>query len=179
MPEVLIVAISSRQQSEKECILKKFVSIAIMFFIAAGFASAVQVDSLVVTGSISQTFSVTITPSTAAGQLVLTETWETTDLVIAAAEFATNKNHWSIGVYSLNGSKFVGSTGESLAYTFSLGDIAGMQNLILSTALEPIYKSMTGKTPQFLQNMMITYLGDPLLQEGTYSDTIFLIISSD
>jgi len=169
----------NRHEPEKECILKKFVSMACMIFAIAGSASAVQLGNVVVTGVISSTFSVTITPATAAAQLVLTNSTATTDLVIAAADFATNKNSWSIGIYSLNGSKLVGSTGESLAYTFSLGDIAGLQNLTLATSVAPIYKIMTGKNPHLMQDMKITYVGDPLLQEGIYSDTIFLIIAGE
>ena len=150
-----------------------------MAFAVASMASAAQVENVEIMGMISQKFSVIITPATVAGQLVLTETTATTDLVIAAAEFATNKNHWSIGVYSLNGGKLMGSTGESLDYTFSLGDVEGMQDLTLSTSVAPIYKSMVGKDPQFQKNMTISYFGDPLLQEGIYSDTIFMTISGD
>ncbi|MDX9827132.1 MAG: hypothetical protein RBT73_05240 [Spirochaetia bacterium] len=159
--------------------MKKFLSIVIIAFAAASMASAAQVENVAIMGTISQSFSVIITPATIAGELILTEATATTNLVIAAAEFATNKNHWSIGVYSLNGGKLMGSTGESLAYTFSLGDVVGMQDLMLLTSAAPIYKSMIGKDPQFEQNMKISYFGDPLLQEGIYSDTIFLTISGD
>lgn len=159
--------------------MKKFLQIAIMSFAVASMASAAQLENVALSGSISQSFSVIITPATIAGQLILTETTATNDLVVAAAEFATNKNHWSIGVYSLNGGKLMGSTGESLDYTFSLGDVVGMQDLILSTSVAPIYKSMIGKDPQFQQSMKISYFGDPLLQEGIYSDTIFLTIAGD
>lgn len=169
----------NRREPEKECILKKFVSIACVFFAVAGIASAVQLGDVAITGMISSTFSVTITPATTAAQLVLTNSTATTDLIIAAADFATNKHSWSIGVYSLNGSKLVGSTGEFLAYTFSLGDIEGMQNLTLATSAAPIYKIMTGKNPHLLEDMKITYVGDPLLQEGIYSDTIFLVIAGE
>lgn len=150
-----------------------------MAIAVTSMASAVQLENVVLSGTISQSFSVIISPALVAGQLILTETIATTDLVIAAAEFATNKNHWSIGVYSLNGGKLMGSTGESLDYTFSLGDVVGMQDLILATSVAPIYKSMIGKDPQFQQNMTISYIGDPLLQEGIYSDTIYLTISGD
>jgi len=171
-----------RQEPEKDSLLKKlvsFVAIVTMFFAVAGFASAAQVSNVIITGSISSTFSVTITPSTVAGQLVLTNSTATTNLVIAAAEFATNKNSWTIGVYSLNGSKMLGSTGESFPYTFSLGDVVGMQNLTLGTSVAPITKVMTGKNPSLLKNLTISYIGNPLLQEGIYSDTIDLTISGD
>ena len=158
---------------------EKFLSIMIMAIAVAGMASAAPQGTVFLTGMIAQTFNVTITPSIVAGQLILTETTATNDLVIAAAEFATNKNHWLIGVYSLNGSQLLGTTGESLAYTFSLGDVVGMQDITLGTSISPVYTAMTGKTPQFLQNMTISYLGDPLLQEGIYSDSITMTISSD
>jgi len=151
----------------------------VMAIAAAGMASALPQANVFLTGSIAATFTVTITPATVAGELVLTSTTATSDLVIAAADFATNKNHWLIGVYSLNGSKLMGTTGESLEYTFSLGDVVGMQDLILGTSVSPTYKVMVGKNPQFLQNMTISYVGDPLLQEGIYSDSVFMTISSD
>ncbi len=82
-------------------------------------------------------------------------------------------------MYSLNGSKLVGSTGESLAYTFSLGDIVGMQNLTLGTSTMPTRVSMKGKESGLILNLKITYTGDPLLQEGVYTDSIFFNIGSE
>ena len=168
---------STRLKPEQEFQVKKLVPLCLMIFVFAGILSAAQVGNVILTGTIASTFSVVITPATASGQLVITDSKTTTNLVIAAAEFATNKNSWSIGVFSLNGSKLVGSTGEFLPYTFSLGDITGMQNLTLGTSAKPIVKVMTGKNPSLVKNLTISYIGNPLLQEGVYSDDISLILS--
>jgi hypothetical protein len=159
--------------------MKKFTAIFVLLFSLVGFASAVQIGEVSLSGTIMATFSVTITPATIAGQLVLTNSTITSNLVIAAAIFATNKNSWTLGVYSLNGSKLIGSTGESMPYTFSLGDVVGMQNITLGTSAAPTNKVMTGKTPSLLENMSITYTGNPLLQEGIYTDNIFLTIAGN
>lgn len=150
-----------------------------MFFVFSGFASAAKTADVAITGTIETTFSVTITPATVAGKLTLTSPVATTNLIFASAEFATNKNKWSIGVYSLNGSKLVGSTGEFLPYKFSLGDIVGMQDLTLGTAVAPITKSMTGKVSSLIKDLKITYTGDPFLQEGVYTDTVYFNIGVD
>jgi hypothetical protein len=159
--------------------MKKFSLILMMIFTFAGFASAAKAANVVLSGTVAATFSVTITPTAISGQLVITDPVITSNLIIAAAEFATNKNSWTLGVYSLNGSKLMGSTGESLPYTFSLGDIVGMQNLTLGTSITPVTKVMTGKNPSLIQDLKITYTGNPLLQEGIYTDTIYFIIGGD
>jgi hypothetical protein len=66
-----------------------------------------------------------------------------------------------------------------MPYTFSLGDVVGMQNITLGTSVAPTNKVMTGKTPSLLENMSITYTGNPLLQEDVYTDNIFLTIAGN
>lgn len=143
-----------------------------MLLAFVGSASAAKTATIVITGTIAATLSVTITPASIAGNLLFDNPAITTNLVVGTAEFSTNMNSWNLGVYSLNGSKLMGPSGEFLSYKFSLGDIVGMQDLTLGTSIAPITKVMTGKNPRLVKDLKITYTGNPLAQSGVYTDTI-------
>lgn len=104
-------------------------------------------------------------------------------LVLGNVVFTSNRTAWRVKVYSFNGSRMKASgIDDDVPYLFTMGSLSRLQNATLGTGSGgAIVQDMQGTTRLggLSYPVIIRFQGDPNRTAATYSDLIYIEISTN
>lgn len=159
----------------KKSLVKKIVVLFVVMIMASG---AVFAADLVLSGTIDQNVSFSVTPVSGTAdalELFASSATAVTDLKVADAVTISNAaNGYKIESFSTYGGKLTSSNSDEVTYTAKLGT----HTIALDTSAALIYSS-TAITPSagLAEDIVISYTKDNY-PAGTYTDTITFTITA-